>query len=250
MTSALLTIGQLAKRVGLRTSALRYYEEQGLLAPAGRSAAGYRLFHPQAEQALRFIQQAQRLGFSLGDIKALLQGPCTAEVVALAENRFLELERQLTELMVQRHELEHLLLELSERQTNQAAESLYERLLNQVCADPTSTGHADTVLEWLVQRTGCSLGSAEAQSLLEPLHGCHVHIWQAGTSYHILVVSQEPMVRAALEELAGLESQCQVHPAPQIASHPEGSLLIAHGDNAFLFAQLFLALEKESAPNP
>ena len=41
-----LTIGQLAKRVGLRTSALRYYEQQGLLSPSGRTTAGYRLYAP------------------------------------------------------------------------------------------------------------------------------------------------------------------------------------------------------------
>ena len=65
-----LTIGQLAKRVGLRTSALRYYEEQGLLLPDGRSEAGYRFFKPEAEQILRFIQRAQHLGFSLFSVLA------------------------------------------------------------------------------------------------------------------------------------------------------------------------------------
>ena len=37
------TIGQLAKRAGVSTSSLRYYEEQGLLKPCGRTEAGYRL---------------------------------------------------------------------------------------------------------------------------------------------------------------------------------------------------------------
>ena len=41
----MLTIGQLAKRAGVRTSALRYYEEQGLLQPAARQANGYRLYN-------------------------------------------------------------------------------------------------------------------------------------------------------------------------------------------------------------
>ena len=44
-----LTIGQLAKRVGVRTSTLRYYEDEGLLAPVRRSEAGYRLYDEQAE---------------------------------------------------------------------------------------------------------------------------------------------------------------------------------------------------------
>ena len=68
----LLTIGQLAKKVGLRPSAIRYYEEQGLIQPKERSDAGYRLYAPAAESTLRFIQRAQRLGFSLADIHSLL----------------------------------------------------------------------------------------------------------------------------------------------------------------------------------
>ena len=60
-----ITIGQLARRTGLRTSALRYYEEQGLLQPLARTAAGYRLYDANAEQRVRFIGRAQRLGFSL-----------------------------------------------------------------------------------------------------------------------------------------------------------------------------------------
>jgi len=57
------TIGQLATQVRVRTSTLRYYEEQGLLTPAGRTESGYRLYDEQAEQTLYFIQRAQRLGF-------------------------------------------------------------------------------------------------------------------------------------------------------------------------------------------
>src|SRR5689334_17498826 len=71
---SMLTIGELANRTGLRTSALRYYEDQGLLEPAERTAAGYRLYDESAEQTVRFIQRAQRLGFSLTDIGLLLQG--------------------------------------------------------------------------------------------------------------------------------------------------------------------------------
>ena len=106
-TLSQLTIGKLAKRVGLRPSALRYYEEQGLLTPAGRTPAGYRLYDATAERTLRFVQRAQRLGFSLADIHTLLQSASLSDqaVVALAEERFLALERRLTEQLVLRHEL-------------------------------------------------------------------------------------------------------------------------------------------------
>lgn len=93
-----LTIGQLAKKVGMRTSALRYYEEQGLLTPVSCTDSGYRLYDPEAENILRFIQRAQRLGFSLADIGLLLKGWRDTELdeqalVRIAEERYLSLER-------------------------------------------------------------------------------------------------------------------------------------------------------------
>jgi len=116
-----MTIGQLARRVGMRTSTLRYYEEQGLLAPSRRNDAGYRLYAPQAEQVLRFIQRAQRLGFSLSDIQILLHAEREnkrkavqilsngAEILEslldVAEKRYLALERQVTEILILKHEL-------------------------------------------------------------------------------------------------------------------------------------------------
>ncbi len=69
----MLTIGKLAKLVGLRTSALRYYEAEGLLFPNGRSESGYRLYKPEAARRLYLIQRAQRLGFSLANIRTLLE---------------------------------------------------------------------------------------------------------------------------------------------------------------------------------
>ncbi len=70
--TGLTTIGEIANAVGVATSTLRYYEREGLLKPAQRSPAGYRLYDPQAVERLRFIRAAQSVGFSLEDIKALL----------------------------------------------------------------------------------------------------------------------------------------------------------------------------------
>ena len=106
----MLTIGQLAKRVNLRTSTLRYYEDEGLLMPTSRSDSGYRLYDEAAEQTLRFIQRAQRLGFALGDIRQLLTfldsaEPNSDQLVQLAEKRYLAIEKQMTEWLVLRHEM-------------------------------------------------------------------------------------------------------------------------------------------------
>jgi len=279
-----LTIGQLAKRVGLRTSALRYYEQQGLLSPSGRTTAGYRLYAPEAEHTLRFIQRAQRLGFSLADIRALLKGWREGDlsdetIIETAEKRYLALERQATQLMVLRHELELFLHDMYQKIARQsdvstqsqgdaaqsqgdaaqsqgdaaqsqgdAAQSLFERLLDRVCADPLSQP-AESMLDWLMAYTGCTLTTDKGQRLLDSLRGQHVHIWQEGEDYHILVISDDPAVGAALTALAQMEANCRAHAhthqAPELMHNGEGYLLVARGDNAFIFARLFLALERQ-----
>ena len=70
-----IRIGELALRSGLAASALRYYEEAGLLEPSARSEAGYRLYEAEAVGRLRFILRARALGLSLGEIRELVKGP-------------------------------------------------------------------------------------------------------------------------------------------------------------------------------
>ncbi len=68
-----LTIGELAQRVGVRTSALRYYESVGLLAPA-RRVSGQRRYSADALERLAVVQLAQQAGFSVAEIQTLLYG--------------------------------------------------------------------------------------------------------------------------------------------------------------------------------
>jgi MerR family transcriptional regulator, copper efflux regulator len=67
-----LTIGKLAKRAGVNLETIRYYERQELLPKPPRSQSGYRAFPTQTIERIRFIKQAQELGFSLKEIKELL----------------------------------------------------------------------------------------------------------------------------------------------------------------------------------
>lgn len=69
--SAPLTIGQLAQRAGVATSALRFYEAQGLLA-GSRSAGGHRQYPRHALRRVAFIRAAQTVGLTLPQIKAAL----------------------------------------------------------------------------------------------------------------------------------------------------------------------------------
>lgn len=65
--SELLTVGELARRTGVATSALRFYEERGLIR-SQRSSAGHRRFARPVIRRVAFIVFAQRVGLSLEEI--------------------------------------------------------------------------------------------------------------------------------------------------------------------------------------
>lgn len=248
----MLTIGQLADQAGIARSALRYYEEQALIAPAARTGAGYRLYRPDTVERLLFIQRAQRLGFSLADIKAMLEqteDPRNRpdEVVAITERRYLDIERQLTDLLVLRHELGAFLDDLN--RSGNGASDLYERLIARVCSherdDPAA---ADATLGWLLDRTGCVLAREDRDKLIAPLVGRHIHVWRDADGYRVLIPGHDPEVAAALERIAALEAECHAHAALRLEHSDEGYVFVAEGDKAFLFAQLFLDLESTKLP--
>ena len=74
MTRSGLRIGEVAERAGVSVDTVRYYERLGLLPRAPRSEGGFRLFALDAIERLRFIKQAQEMGFSLDEIRMLLTG--------------------------------------------------------------------------------------------------------------------------------------------------------------------------------
>ena len=67
-----ITIGVLAKKSGVRTDTIRYYEQLGLLQPEERSEAGYRLYSDNSVRIVQFILRAKDLGFRLEEVKTLL----------------------------------------------------------------------------------------------------------------------------------------------------------------------------------
>jgi DNA-binding transcriptional MerR regulator len=74
---SLVSIGEAARRLGLNASALRYYEERGLVQPTSRRS-GRRLYGPEALRRLAFIQLGQRLGLGLDVAGAVLEKPSPA----------------------------------------------------------------------------------------------------------------------------------------------------------------------------
>ena len=69
----LLRIGDLARQTGKTVRAIHLYEELGLLQPATRSSGGFRLYEPAAADRVRWIDLLHTLGFSLQDMRGLLQ---------------------------------------------------------------------------------------------------------------------------------------------------------------------------------
>jgi MerR family mercuric resistance operon transcriptional regulator/MerR family gold-responsive transcriptional activator of gol and ges genes len=70
--TAELTIGRLAKQVGVNLQTVRYYERLRLVTPADRKPSGYRVYDDEALRRLRFIKNAQALGFTLREVNDLL----------------------------------------------------------------------------------------------------------------------------------------------------------------------------------
>lgn len=97
------TIGALARAAEVPTTTVRYYERAGLLPPEGRSGGNYRSYSDRSLERLRFIRAAQANGFTLDDVKRLLQfqdgelDPC-GEVQSLIEARLRDLEQRLEQL--------------------------------------------------------------------------------------------------------------------------------------------------------
>ncbi|WP_087026743.1 Zn(2+)-responsive transcriptional regulator [Thaumasiovibrio subtropicus] len=97
-------IGQLAKSCGISSDALRFYEKQQLLVPAGRSASGYRLYDDQAVATIAFILRGKRVGLNLEEIKELLAirleatAHSCAEVKQITQHKLDDIESKIAEL--------------------------------------------------------------------------------------------------------------------------------------------------------
>lgn len=97
------TIGKLAAETDVTIDTVRYYEKEGLLAPAAKTGAGYRLYDGDAVRRLRFIRQAQQCGFSLSEIRELLtlknsDAACCRDVKSVAIAKKLQLEHKIRAL--------------------------------------------------------------------------------------------------------------------------------------------------------
>ncbi len=95
-----MTIGQLAAKTGLSVRTLRFYADNGVLPPAGRTVSGYRLFDADAVARARLVRTLRELGVGLDDVRRVLTAETTLADVAAEHAR--ALEAQIRTLRLQR----------------------------------------------------------------------------------------------------------------------------------------------------
>ena len=106
-----LKIGELGKQTGLAVGTLRYYSDLGLLQPSIRGNNGYRYYSRDAVRQVEFIKKAQTLGFTLEEIKQILnvrdrgEKPCSF-VQSLLNRKIEQLQTQIEQMTLFKAELE------------------------------------------------------------------------------------------------------------------------------------------------
>ena len=110
----LLTIGKIARIAQVSVDTVRFYEKEGLLSPARKSGAGYRLYNEEAVRRLNFIRHAQHCGLALAEIRELLElrsrdNTCCTDVRGLAIRKKLQLENKIRSLRAMSRALSRLI---------------------------------------------------------------------------------------------------------------------------------------------
>ena len=105
-----MRIGEIAAAAEVTITTLRFYERRGLLSPPSRRASGYRDYADAAVERVRFIKEAQALGFSLDEVAQLLRlreqpHDNSAEARTLSQTRLQTIEDKIRRLSAMRDEL-------------------------------------------------------------------------------------------------------------------------------------------------
>jgi DNA-binding transcriptional MerR regulator len=112
----MFTIGKLAALTNVSNDTLRYYEQEGLVKPAGKSPAGYRLYDKDSARRIRFIKHAQNCGFTLAEIRELLvlrgrDKACRGDVRSRVIEKRLQIENKIRAMKAMSKALDQLIAE-------------------------------------------------------------------------------------------------------------------------------------------
>ena len=141
----LLGVAEVGRLTGLSRKALRHYEELGLVTPAARTDAGYRLYDSEALRRIELVNRAKVLGLSLSEAKEFLhvaEGCCGdhhPELAALVEGKLAETEKRIAELQSLRGTLHSVLDRLA---SNEGLHRCEEALCT--CRTPLTIGRRRT----------------------------------------------------------------------------------------------------------
>jgi DNA-binding transcriptional MerR regulator len=108
MTTAVVTVGRLARRFGLSRSTLLYYDSIGLLRPSARSRSNYRHYSQEDAERLAQVCRLRSAGVPLTDIRRILENR-GGGVAAVLERRLVELNREISRLRGQQDVIVRLL---------------------------------------------------------------------------------------------------------------------------------------------
>ncbi|MBW9400262.1 Cu(I)-responsive transcriptional regulator [Leclercia sp. EC_58] len=105
-----MNISDVAKKTGLTSKAIRFYEEKGLVTPPLRSENGYRSYTQKHLDELTLLRQARQVGFNLdecGDLVTLFNDPArhSADVKSRTLDKVAEIDRHIVELQAMRDRL-------------------------------------------------------------------------------------------------------------------------------------------------
>jgi DNA-binding transcriptional MerR regulator len=101
MSNLALQIGETAKCAGVSIDTVRYYEKRKLIHSVSRTRGGFRLFKSHTVEQIKFIKQAQEIGFSLDEIKGLLGSGGADEcqqVRDLLQQKIAEVDTQISKM--------------------------------------------------------------------------------------------------------------------------------------------------------
>jgi len=144
--SITMKIGELARASGIAASRIRFYEASGLLEPARRQANGYREYGPEALTRLAIIDRAQRAGFALDEIRALLPPDLGAwphdELLYALRHKVDEIALLEQRLAQNRRSLEALIDEIANKPAGEDCAGAAQRMLDKLCKEAAESAPA------------------------------------------------------------------------------------------------------------